>query len=77
MAGLNEEEHRAVREFGKIAKQNGYCGTVCFAIGAIAFDKNNGSNEINTLNEIIELAKQYPNEDDFMEKVEEKYFPPV
>lgn len=70
---MNEQEHELSGQFGEIAKKNGYSANVCFTIGAIAFDKKNVGHECETLQNIIEIAKQYPQEDEFMEQVVKKY----
>ena len=70
---MTETERKYEKEFLQIAKNNGYCGMVCFTMGAFAFNKGTDEAEtIKRLKDLIDLAKKYPKEDDFMEVFEEK-----
>lgn len=72
---MTELEHKYAREFLQIATENGYCHMVCFSMGALAFNVGTDEKEsVARLKDLIELAKRYPEEKEFMSVVCRKYF---
>lgn len=72
--GMSKEQKIAFNRFLDIAEENHFTSGTAALAGAIALCVENNDNAVEILNEMTELAKQYPREIDFEKVIKERYF---
>ncbi|MBR2333880.1 MAG: hypothetical protein IKA59_00875 [Clostridia bacterium] len=74
---MNEEQRKLCGEMLDILKEKGFCYTVIFTTGAIAFERSiNEEESVERLKQIIAFAKESESESDFTNKISETYIRP-
>ncbi len=71
--GMSNEQKAALNRFLDIAEENRFTSGTAALAGAIALCVENNNNAVEILNEMTELARQYPHEIDFEKVIKEMY----
>lgn len=77
MSEMTKKQRELVEEFAKISNEKGYCYTIYFMVGALAFSKEavEMAESEKILKDIITIANDTNSEEEFFRQVTMKYVP--